>query len=130
MPIKLGQGYSSAVRPPLQGLRGAIAAAHPPAAAAGQRMFASGRGAPCAMIAAQAVLSVVAPDACGLGGDLLAVVAEPGKDPVAVTGAGAAPAAMITAAVDGANSVTVPGIVSAWEAMAERWGRLPLSASL
>jgi gamma-glutamyltranspeptidase/glutathione hydrolase len=129
MPIILGDAYSSAARPALLGRRGAVSAAHPLAAAAGQQMFASGGGAVDAAIAAQAVLCVVAPDACGLGGDLLALVAEPGRGPVAVTGAGAAPMGL-TEVSDGANSVTVPGIVSAWEAMARRWGKLPLSASL
>ena len=38
------------------------------------------------MIAAQAVLCVVMPDACGLGGDMLALVHVPGHAPLAING--------------------------------------------
>jgi gamma-glutamyltranspeptidase/glutathione hydrolase len=122
--------YSSTIRPPLRGRRGAIAAAHPLAAAAGQELLAAGGSAADALIAAQAVLCVVAPEACGLGGDMLALIDEDGLRQTAVTGAGAAPIGLKTATMDGANSVTVPGIVSAWESLATRWTKLPLSRAL
>jgi gamma-glutamyltranspeptidase / glutathione hydrolase len=122
--------YSSPARPTLRGRRGAISAAHPLAAAAGQRLFDLGGSAADAAIAAQAVLCVIAPDACGLGGDMLALVDDGAAGPVAVTGAGTAPARLREVSSDGANSVTTPGIVSAWAVMSERWGRLPLAAAL
>jgi gamma-glutamyltranspeptidase/glutathione hydrolase len=49
-----------------------------------------------------------------------------GSEVLAVNGAGAAPRGLITASDDGANSVTVPGLAGAWEALHTRWGRLPL----
>ena len=49
-------------------------------------------GAADAAIAAQAVLCVIMPDACGLGGDLLALVRRPGEGLLAINGTGATPA--------------------------------------
>ena len=61
--------FSSFIRPTLAGRLGAVAAAHPLAVAAGQRLLAEGGTAADPLIAAQAVLAVVTPEACGLGGD-------------------------------------------------------------
>lgn len=121
--------FSSAIRPVLRGRTGAIAAAHPLATAAGQEMLIAGGSAIDALIAAQAVLCVVAPDACGLGGDMFALVRD-GAETVAINAAGAAPLDMAEAASDGANSITVPGIVHGWEVMSSRWGHLPLARLL
>ncbi|HWJ36046.1 MAG TPA: gamma-glutamyltransferase [Steroidobacteraceae bacterium] len=129
MPL-LADSFSSPVRPVLEGRLGAISAAHPLAVAAGQEMLVAGGSAVDALIAAQAVLCVVAPDACGLGGDVLALVHEHGHDCVAVNGAGAAPFAMRVASADGADSITVPGIVDGWGQLNSRWGRLPLATAL
>ncbi len=122
--------YASRVRPALAGRQGAISAAHPLAVAAGQEMLLAGGGAMDATIAAQAALSVVAPDACGLGGDAFLLVHDPAGLVTAVNGAGATPRKAKKSATDGGASVTVPGIVSAWEAAAARWGRLPLARCL
>jgi gamma-glutamyltranspeptidase/glutathione hydrolase len=126
----IGDSYSSRVRPVLRGLTGAVAAADPLAVAAAQELLQAGGSAADAAIAAQAVLCVVAPDACGLGGDMFALVHAPGGEPVAVNAAGAAPMALTHVSADGADSVTVPGIVDGWARMSERWGRLPLSRCL
>lgn len=126
----LADSFSSQVRPVLKGRAGGIAAAHPLAVAAGQEMLFTGGGAVDALIAAQAVLCVVSPDACGLGGDVLAMIHSPGSGTTAVNGAGAAPMGLIEAAADGARSVTVPGIVDGWACMHLRWGRLPLARLL
>jgi gamma-glutamyltranspeptidase/glutathione hydrolase len=119
--------FSSARRPVLTGNRGAVSAAHPLAVSAGTGMLAAGGSAVDATIAAQAVLCVLSPDNCGLGGDQLCLVRTADGDVVAVNGTGAAPRAMAQADLDGGNSVTVPGIVDAWVAMHERWGRLALT---
>jgi gamma-glutamyltranspeptidase/glutathione hydrolase len=60
-------------RPLLRGGRGALACGHPIAASAGGAMLAAGGSAADAAVAAGAVLAVVLPDACGLGGDALAL---------------------------------------------------------
>jgi gamma-glutamyltranspeptidase/glutathione hydrolase len=125
--MHVASSFSSRVRPVLEGRRGAVAAAHPLAVAAGQQILAAGGSAVDAAIAAQAVLCVVAPDACGLGGDMFALVAQVGGDKVAVNAAGAAPAALEQAQPDGGGSITVPGIVAGWTDMSAHWGRLPFA---
>ena len=123
--------YSSRARPVLGGVAGAVSAAHPLAVAAGQELLLAGGSAADAAIAAQAVLCVLSPDACGLGGDTLALVREPGSSTaVAVNGTGRAPMGMTGLAADGAGSVTVPGQVDGWEVLSRRWGRLPLARCL
>jgi gamma-glutamyltranspeptidase/glutathione hydrolase len=134
MPL-IAETFSSAVRPALRGRFGAVAAAHPLAVAAGQELLTNGGSAADALIAAQAVLCVVMPDACGLGGDMLALVHAPGVDapgaqPQAVNGTGAAPRNLRRVSDDGAHSITVPGIVDAWCTLSESWGRLPLARAL
>ncbi|MEP7243984.1 MAG: gamma-glutamyltransferase [Gammaproteobacteria bacterium] len=126
----IAEPFSSSVRPVLRGRLGAIAAAHPLAAAAGQEMFVAGGTAADAAIAAQAVLCVVMPDACGLGGDMLALVHVPGRAAVAINGSGAAPSNLERVSDDGAHSITVPGLVDAWCELSKRAGRLPLARTL
>ncbi len=124
------ESYSSQIRPVLHGLAGAVSAAHPLAVAAGQELLQSGGSAADAAIAAQAVLCVVAPDACGLGGDMFALVHSIGTDPVAINASGAAPMALSHAAADGPNSITVPGIVDGWGRISDRWGQVALARCL
>lgn len=113
------------------GRTGAVSAAHPLAVAAGQQAFFQGGNAADAMIAAQAVLCVVLPASCGIGGDLLALVHQPGGNVVAINGFGKSPAnpAFDRAGPDG-TAVTVPGIVDAWTEMNTRFGKLSLGACL
>ena len=86
-----------------------------------------------AALAAAAALTVVYPHQCALGGDLAALVRTPDGEVTAVLGIGAAPAGMPvgTAGVfaQGARSVTVPGLVSGWTALAG-WSRLGLRPAL
>jgi len=118
-------------RPIKRGSRGAVSAGHPAAVAAGLAMLDAGGNAFDAMIAAQAVLCVVLPASCGLGGDLLALVRTPEGEVHAINGTGAAPAdpGFLERAGPGA-SVTVPGLVDAWCQTADRWGRLGLGRCL
>lgn len=124
--MRIADAFSSQPRPVLFGSRGAVAAAHPLAVSAGIEMLTAGGSAVDAAIAAQAVLCVLSPDNCGLGGDQLCLVRTPDWTVTAVNGTGAAPLALARADTDGGNSVTVPGIVDAWVEMNRRWGRLPL----
>ena len=109
---------------------GAVSAAHPLAVAAGQEILIGGGSAADAAIAAQAVLCVIMPDACGLGGDMLALVHVPGSALQAINGTGSAPLRLRQVADDGANSITVPGIVDAWCALSRRYGKVPLARAL
>lgn len=98
----------------------------------------SGGNAVDGAIAANAVLGVVAPDTCGPGGDLFALIHEPGHTaPTALNasgraGSGAEAADLRTRGWDEIPlrspwSVTVPGCVDGWEALLDRYGSKPLS---
>ncbi len=116
------------------GARWAVAAGHPLAARAAQAMLDQGGSAVDAAIAADAVMGVVEPMATGIGGDLLAMIAEPGTEPVAYNGSGAAPLLLRAEHVQhlpGARiperhvlSITTPGLVRGWWDMHQRYGRL------
>ena len=93
-------------------------------------MLSAGGTAADAAIAAQAILCVVMPNNCGLGGDMLALVHTPRGGQWGLNGTGAAPARLGRVANDGANSITVPGLVDAWCTLSQREGRLPLSQVL
>ncbi|MDH4283563.1 MAG: gamma-glutamyltransferase, partial [Myxococcales bacterium] len=111
------------------GRSGAIAAAHPEAVRAGLAAFEDGGGAVDAAIAAQAVLCVLMPEACGLGGDGMALVHKPGEAVVAVGGSGDAAARAPVAASSGGASVTVPGVVAMWGELS-RFAIRPLAENL
>jgi len=112
-----------------QGESGAVAAAHPLAVHAALEIFAEGGNAADAAVAAQAVLCVVLPEACGLGGDGLAIVLGPDGGTEAIHGAGAAPGEPPAPSGPG-GTVTVPGVVAAWGRLVGRHGRLDLATDL
>ncbi|WP_119696310.1 gamma-glutamyltransferase [Microbacterium halotolerans] len=115
----------------------AVAAPHPEAAAAGERAARSGGNALDAALAAAAMLTVVYPHQCALGGDLIAVVRSPDGATTAILSAGTAPAAIAEVAGgwtevprQGAHSVTVPGIIAGWRAIADLGAQHGLGAAL
>ncbi|HEX6231310.1 MAG TPA: gamma-glutamyltransferase [Actinomycetota bacterium] len=121
------------------GHRFAIAAPHAEATAAGLAAFEGGGNAVDAALAAATTLAVVYPHMCGVGGDLFAVVREPGGGTVALNSSGAAPAALDADALRSAHrsmpefgqeAVTVPGAVAGWWELAERWSRLGFARAL
>ncbi len=124
-PGRQGRAVSSAT-----GRLGAVAAGHPLAVDAALETLRCGGTAMDAAVAAHAVLCVVMPDACGLGGDSLFLVR--GEHEVqALNGTGAAAAGAGSAWIaDGGASVTVPGSVAAWSEAVTRHGRLGLARVL
>src|SRR5215472_4426067 len=101
-------------------------------------MLDHGGNAADAAVAAGAVMAVVAPHMCGLGGDLFAVVAWPGEPPAALNASGRAGSGADPAALRGqglrqmpfqhdVRSVTVPGCIDGLVALHERFGSLSLS---
>lgn len=123
------------------GRRGMVAAADQLAAGAGVEMLARGGSAADAVVAAGTVMAVVGPHLCGMGGDVLAMVSEPGAAPVALLSVGRAGAGSDAAALRSAghasmplrgqlHSVPVPGAVDGWLSLHARYGRLPLDEVL
>jgi gamma-glutamyltranspeptidase/glutathione hydrolase len=117
--------------------RAIVATSQPQATEAGLRMLDRGGSAVDAALAAAAVLCVTEPMMTGIGGDLFALLWEPdgrgGGTPIALDAAGPAAAAAATGrpvAHTGPASVTVPGAVAGWAALAERGGRLGLDTCL
>lgn len=115
----------------------ALAAPHPEAVAAGERAVARGGNALDAALAAAAMLSVVYPHQCAIGGDLIALVRAPGGETTAIIAAGTAPAAVAQVAAEwtavprfGAHSVTVPGMLAGWRAIAGLGAKSALGEAL
>jgi gamma-glutamyltranspeptidase/glutathione hydrolase len=105
---------------------------------AGVRILRAGGSAVDAAVAANAVLAVTCQHLCGLGGDLFALVAEPGRTPTALNasgraGSGADPDRLraeghaVMPAYGDIRAVPVPGCVDGWLALHDRYGRLPLT---
>jgi gamma-glutamyltranspeptidase/glutathione hydrolase len=101
-------------------------------------MLDRGGNAADAAIAGAAVMAVVTPHMCGLGGDLFALISRPGADPVALNasgraGSGADPAALRARGLSkmpflhAVYSVTVPGCVDGLVALHGRFGSLSLA---
>lgn len=121
----------------VRAFRGMVAAGHPLASAEGLAVLREGGNAVDAAIAAAAVLSVVSPHECGLGGDLFAVIHDARTGTThALNASGRAPAAAsLNRYADGipatgALSVSVPGMVGGWEAAVQRYGSRPLGQLL
>lgn len=122
-------------RSPVYAPNAAIATSHPLATQAGLDVLKAGGTAADAAVAACAVMCVVEPAMTGIGGDCFALIAPKGSgEIVALNGSGRAPAAAeigwylergikeIGLTAD-PHAVTVPGAVSAWAALLERFGR-------
>ncbi|HEU4354914.1 MAG TPA: gamma-glutamyltransferase [Actinomycetota bacterium] len=121
------------------GERFAVATPHVAATEAGREVL-EGRGnAVDAALAAATTLAVVYPHMCGAGGDLFALVHEPQGRTLAVNATGTSPRALDVSAVraahttmpeHGIHTVTVPGAVSGWSALADGWSNLGLARAL
>jgi gamma-glutamyltranspeptidase/glutathione hydrolase len=112
-----------------------VATSQPLATQAGLRALERGGNAVDAALAAAAVLCVVEPMSTGIGGDCFALVWRDGEL-TGLNASGRAPAAADPDAlgtaipVRGPLSVTAPGAVAGWAALAERHGRLGLERAL
>jgi oxamate amidohydrolase len=116
----------------------AVAAPHPAALDSAAAAIAAGGNAVDAALAAATALAVVYPHQCGVGGDLVALVRQPDGTVTSVLSIGAAPVAVDIDALaadglmpgQGPHTVTVPGAVAGWTALAELGAALPLADSL
>ncbi len=115
----------------VMGQRGAVATSQPLATLAGMEMLLSGGNAVDAAIAMAIALTVVEPTSNGIGSDAFALVWDgklhglnaSGRSPQSLTVESFAEMEQMPAL--GWSSVTVPGAVSAWRKLSERWGKLP-----
>ena len=115
----------------------AVTTSHPLATAAAYEMLRSGGNAVDAALVAVSVQSVVDPLMTGIGGDCFALYAPKGAAvPIAINGAGRAPAAAnaqwyqdqnIQITPTSAHAVTVPGAVAAWATLAGDHGTRSLT---
>jgi gamma-glutamyltranspeptidase/glutathione hydrolase len=135
VPFSFAQPYRSQRSPVLA--RRAVATSHPLAAQVGLNVLEQGGNAIDAAIASAAALTVVEPTMNGVGGDLFAMVWD-GQGLHGLNASGAAPRAWSLARFAGCKrmpelgweSVTVPGAVSGWVALHERFGSKPFAQLL
>ena len=130
-------GATFAGRSAVWGANGAAATAHPLAALAAVDILRAGGSAVDAAIAANACLGLAEPTACGIGGDLFALIWDPAqRGVVGLNGSGRSPRALTLEiqrahaarghiAPLGPTSVSVPGAVDGWWMAHQRYGRLP-----
>jgi gamma-glutamyltranspeptidase / glutathione hydrolase len=129
------------LRPDVGGLEAALTADHPLAVAAGAEVLRGGGNAMDAAITMAAVLAVVRPHMCGVGGDVFLLYRDAKTGQVhALNGSGragrkATPKAFRDRKLNrmptqGPLTVTVPGAVRAWADALERFGTVPLAKAL
>jgi gamma-glutamyltranspeptidase/glutathione hydrolase len=115
---------------------GIVATSQTLASQAGAQILARGGSAMDAAIAANAVLGVVEPESCGMGGDLFAIYQDAKTGKLTAINASGWSAKGQTIELlngmglkempqEGIQSVTVPGAVSGWASLHKRFGKLP-----
>ncbi|MHA2289017.1 MAG: gamma-glutamyltransferase, partial [Promethearchaeota archaeon] len=116
---------------------GLVASSQPLASSAGIQMLKSGGSACDAIVAMAAVLNVVEPFSTGIGGDAFALIYVPGEDsPIGINGSGFSPnkltydyfvteKKLTEIPLTGILPITVPGAVSTWGLLHQRFGSLP-----
>ena len=119
-------------RAPVVASEAMVATSQPLATRAGLRALRRGGNAADAALAAATVMCVTQPMSTGVGGDCFAQVWSDGRleglDAAGPAPAGADP--VVPVEEYGPRSVTVPGAVAGWAALAERHGRLGLDSCL
>ena len=120
---------------------GLISSESPLASQAGASILAKGGSAVDAAIAANAVMGVVAPMSCGIGGDLFAIVYDASTDTLSgLNASGYAPNNLTVELLNekgykkmpdtGALTITVPGTVDGWSKLLETFGTFELKELL
>jgi gamma-glutamyltranspeptidase/glutathione hydrolase len=120
---------------------GIVATSHPAAAQAGLDVLRNGGNAIDAAIATNALLSVVEPMNCGIGGDLFAIVWDAktkklyglnasGRSPRLLTRQVFQEMKMTSIPTEGPLPWSVPGCVDGWHELLTRFGSRPLSELL
>ena len=118
-----------------------VATSHPLATQAGLSVLASGGNAVDAAIATNAMLGVVEPMSCGIGGDLFVLYWDAkteklygfnasGRSPLKLTAKTLLDAGHQSIPVDGPLSWSVPGCVDGWQTLLDRFGTRSLQELL
>ena len=121
--------------------RGTAATSHPLATGAALKILEAGGNAIDAAVAAAAVLNVVEPHMTGMGGDMFAILWDAeehrlvGIDATGKSGSKIDVQKLIAEGADGvpgdgARSVTVPGALSGWNALLEKYGTTTIAQAL
>ncbi len=114
---------------------GMVATSHPAAAQAGLDVLRAGGNAADAAIAANAMLGVVEPMSCGIGGDLFVIYWDSktkklsglnasGRSPYALNRELFAKRGLKQIPIEGPSCWSVPGCVDGWDELRERFGTL------
>lgn len=112
-----------------------VTTSQPLATQAGMSILHQGGNAVDAAIATAATLTIVEPTGCGLGSDAYCILWD-GKELHGLNASGRSPQAWTAdrfaggIPMHGWDSVTVPGMVSAWVELSEKFGELPLETVL
>jgi gamma-glutamyltranspeptidase/glutathione hydrolase len=134
LPFDFAFPYASRRMPVLA--RNVVATSQPLAVQAGMAMLHAGGNAVDAALAAAIALTVVEPTSNGIGSDAYCILWD-GQELTGLNASGRAPAGWTaeyfarkypgrtTPPERGIDSVTIPGCVSAWVALSERYGKLP-----
>lgn len=120
---------------------GIVATSHPLASQAGLDILKAGGNAADAAIAANAMIGVVEPMSCGIGGDLFVIYWDAktqklyglnasGRSPRKLTRQVFAEKGLAQIPEEGILSWSVPGCVSGWETFRARFGTRPLATLL
>ena len=128
-------------RPVVMGTDWMISSGHPLASQAGAAILEKGGNAVDAAVAANAVLGVVRPHMCGLGGDAfiilywakdgeIKVLNASGRSPYKASRDFFAGKGLVKIPPNGILTATVPGVVDGWSAALEKFGTMPLQALL
>ena len=123
--------------PAATGSAGMVCSIDRRASEAGIRVLTAGGNAVDAAVATAAVLAVVAPNTCGMGGDMFALVGTGDGAPLCLNGSGRAPSGASAERVRSEGhramprlhhpaAVTVPGCVDGWLALHARLGSVNL----
>jgi len=134
-------GMVSTAKTPAVAKTGMVAACHPAAVEAGLKILQAGGNAVDAAIAVNAMLCVVEPMSCGIGGDLFAIVWDAKTQKLyGLNASGRSPyAASIKAYRDlghqkvpemGALAVSVPGCVDGWDQLRQRFGTMSFAQTI
>ena len=126
--------FESKIRSNVLSSQGIAATSHPLASLEAIEILKKGGNAIDAALAASIVLSVVEPNASGLGGDSFSIISMKGKDPVSYNGSGINPEKanldyfnskkIKSIDKESPHSVTIPGAVNAWAEMHNDFGKL------